>query len=90
MKKKIVIQNLFLLNRFLFKVYYCTVTAGKTISICPLYLPSSEAIIFYQLEYLLCQLPVPCTILRDFNAHHTLWGSTFCNKRGNLLFYYKQ
>jgi len=34
---------------------------------------------------LIQQLPVPYILLGDFNAHHSLWGCSSQNSKGNLI-----
>ena len=37
------------------------------------------------LQNLIDQLPSPFILMGDFNAKHTLWGESICDKWGNLF-----
>ena len=69
----------------------------KWITLCSLYLePSLESRLLgvaghqrqlelNDLQCLVDQLPRPFIILGDFNARHTLWGESSCDRWGNLI-----
>ena len=73
------------------------VNIGKKITLCSLYLePTLEnfltdhsgnprQLILADLQNLIDQLPTPFILMGDFNAKHTLWGGTICDRWGNLI-----
>ena len=44
-------------------------------TICSIYLPPTDQVTEEDMRELLEQLPAPMDLLRDFNAHNTIWGS---------------
>ena len=71
--------------------------SAKKITLCSLYLePRLEHHMFdangdnrqlniNDLQHLIDQLPTPFILMGDFNAKHTLWGNSECNRWGNLV-----
>ncbi|KAG5874739.1 hypothetical protein JTB14_011980 [Gonioctena quinquepunctata] len=53
--------------------------------ICNIYIPPDAEININDLDNLIRQLPKPCVILGDFNAHNTIWGCSSTNPRGSKL-----
>lgn len=62
-----------------------SVHLDRKISICNIYLPQSQPISTQELQHLAEQLPKPCIILGDFNAHSTLWGDNSRDERGDIV-----
>ena len=70
---------------------------GKKITLCSVYLePSLEnflldasgnprQLILSDLQDLINQLPAPFILMGDFNAKHTLWGGSVCDRWGYLI-----
>ena len=56
-----------------------------TVNICNIYSLGSQALNQQQLTDIYNQLPQPCIILGDFNAHNNLWGSNHTDSRGRLV-----
>lgn len=61
------------------------VRLASPLTICNLYLPPDRPPTSAALVALLQQLPPPHLILRDFNAHHPLWGSAWTSSRGRII-----
>ena len=63
------------------------ITINSTFTICNIYLPPSRTIDRGLLQNLYQQLPQPCLIVGDFNAHSRLWDSTRQNpdQRGSII-----
>lgn len=57
----------------------------KFISICNIYIDHRIPLTTNHLNSLYVQLPKPCIIVGDFNAHHILWGSLSSNPRGLII-----
>lgn len=57
----------------------------RDISIVSVYLPPAPAIPFQALAELFTNIPSPCIILGDLNAHHRAWGCTNNDTRGNHI-----
>ncbi|KAG5878346.1 hypothetical protein JTB14_004444 [Gonioctena quinquepunctata] len=53
--------------------------------ICNIYIPLDAGININDLDNLIRQLPKPCVILGDFNAHNTIWGCVSTNQKGSKL-----
>ncbi|KAG5889448.1 hypothetical protein JTB14_000916 [Gonioctena quinquepunctata] len=53
--------------------------------ICNIYIPPDAEININDLDNLIRQLPKPCVILGDFNAHNTIWGCSSTNPKGSKL-----
>ena len=51
-------------------------------TICNVYIPPSKLLTSQELCDLYQQLPQPCLIVGDFNAHNTLWGSSSTTRSG--------
>ena len=63
-----------------------TVHLGIRFTVCNLYIPPSRTLDANELQTLFNQLPKPCMMLGDFNAHHHRWGcQTRNNKHGEIL-----
>ena len=58
-----------------------TISTSETITICLLYLPSSEYLNIVLLSRLIDQLPAQFVICGDFNGHSMTWG---CDKNNSL------
>ncbi len=56
--------------------------AGRTISVCSVYLPPNNNISDADFDNFVLQLPKPFIILGDFNAHSPLWGDARQDHRG--------
>ena len=54
-------------------------------TICNLYNSHSHSFSLSLLQQLFDQLPQPCLIIGDFNAHHPLWGSSTDDTRGRIV-----
>ena len=64
------------------------ITINSTLTICNIYVPPSRAIDQSLLQNLYQQLPQPCLIVGDFNAHNRLWDSTYqtnTDQRGRIM-----
>ncbi len=61
------------------------VTLHKVISVCSIYLPPSKSIDQTDLNSLFAQIPPPCILVGDFNAHNTLWGGGRIDCRGKMV-----
>ena len=63
------------------------ITINSTFTICNIYLPPSSTIDRTLFQNLYQQLPQPCLIVGDFNAHNPLWDYTRQNpdQRGNII-----
>ena len=62
------------------------VTLHTSITFCSIYLPPNDNINLQALNNLYFQLPQPCIIVGDFNAHSYLWGSrNTTDSKGQLL-----
>ncbi|KAL1446969.1 hypothetical protein WDU94_012254 [Cyamophila willieti] len=57
----------------------------KFLSICNIYIPSNVQLSLSHLQSIYNQLPKPCIIVGDVNAHHSLWGSPFNDPRGDCI-----
>ena len=57
-----------------------TISTSKTITVCSLYMPTSENLNIVLLTRLIDQLPTPFVICGDFNGHGMTWG---CDKNNN-------
>lgn len=60
---------------------------NQSICVCSLYLPPdlSNKNIPCELNNLIGQLPKPFLVCLDSNAHHTLWGSDYTDRRGRII-----
>ena len=58
-----------------------TISTSKTITICLLYLPSSDYLNIVLLSRLIDPLPAQFVICGDFNGHSMTWG---CDKNNNV------
>lgn len=54
----------------------------RTVTVCSLYIAPSNHLNYRELKQLICQLPHPFLILRGFDAHNLLWGSSSRDSRG--------
>ena len=61
------------------------IATKKKITLCSIYLPPNSDIIDNDLDNLITQLPTPCMLLGDFNAHNKLWGCSHNSSRGNII-----
>ena len=61
------------------------IATKKKITLCSIYLPPNSDIIDHDLDNLITQLPTPCMLLGDFNAHNKLWGCSHNSSRGNII-----
>ena len=59
-----------------------TVQLRRQLTICNIYSSDSHPLSQQLLQDIYNQLPKPCLLLRDFNAHNVLWGSRVSNRRG--------
>ncbi|KAG5879185.1 hypothetical protein JTB14_038347 [Gonioctena quinquepunctata] len=57
----------------------------QKICICNIYIPPDAESNINDLDNLIGQLPKPCVILGDFNAHNTIWGCLSTNPSGSKL-----
>lgn len=55
------------------------------INVCNVYMSHNIVLTLAHLQSLYNQLPKPCFIVGDFNAHHFLWGSLNQNPRGRVV-----
>ena len=62
-----------------------TVKFRNRITICNIYIPPTSRISLKNLQDLYIQLPQPCTLIGDFNAHSQRWGSDNTNARGKMI-----
>ena len=61
-----------------------SVTVGREITICSVYIPPSFSLNSQHLDNLLQQLPSLYIISGDFNGHNILWGGQNNDSRGEL------
>ena len=61
------------------------ITTDTTFTICSIYLPPNEPIVMADIQNLFLQLPQPCIIAGDLNAHNYLWGNQNTDARGNII-----
>ena len=61
------------------------VSLNRVISVCNIYIPPTAHVQQQELEDLISQLQPPFIILGDFNAHHTMWGCTNVDHRGQIM-----
>ena len=61
------------------------VTLSKKVTICSIYLPSSDILSKNSLVSLIDQLPHPFMLVGDFNGHSTVWGCSDTNDRGEII-----
>ena len=61
------------------------VTLKQSFSICNIYLSPSTTFSLEELENIYQQLPHPCIIVGDFNAHNILWGSITTSPKGTIV-----
>ena len=54
------------------------------ITVCSLYLSSSDAFVFQDLVDLVDCLPPPFLICTDADSKHYIWGSDSCDRRGDI------
>uniref|UniRef100_A0A6B0UNC1 Putative rna-directed dna polymerase from transposon x-element n=1 Tax=Ixodes ricinus TaxID=34613 RepID=A0A6B0UNC1_IXORI len=57
----------------------------KALTVCSLYLPPSFTLKCSDFNSLLDQLPEPFLLMRDFNCHNPLWGSTRQDVKGKIV-----
>ena len=62
-----------------------SLTLHKVITVCSVYLPPSAKLSKSELDNLSHELPEPFIILGDMNGHHSLWGCSDRNERGEIL-----
>ena len=62
-----------------------TLQNNKHLNLLNIYAPGSRNICRTDLENILDQVDEPIMFLGDFNAHHTSWGNTRCDSRGNFM-----
>ena len=62
-----------------------TVTSGKQITICSIYLPPDLVFTYNDIHLLINQLPSPFLLLGDFNAHNPLWGGNTLDVKGRIV-----
>lgn len=62
-----------------------TLITYKTITICSIYIEPHLKITLHDIEDLFSQLPDPCVVVGDFNAHSSFWGSEKTDTRGQIL-----
>ena len=62
-----------------------SVTLDTTFTVCSIYLPPHEPIVMIDIQNLFMQLPQPCIIAGDFNAHNYLWGNQHTDAKGNII-----
>ena len=72
------------LNTFL-QAKAITISTSKTITVCSLYLPSSENLNIVLLTRLIDQLPTRFVISGDFKGHSMTWGCDKNNSRGDRI-----
>ena len=57
----------------------------QTVYIVCIYLPGDDIVSALDIENVINQIPAPCIIVGDFNAHNTMWGCNSNNSRGNMI-----
>ncbi len=62
-----------------------TIKSPINLTLCTLYLHHTDQITEFSRDHLINQLPYRFLISGDFNAHNSLWGSTFTNDRGRNI-----
>ena len=63
-----------------------TVQLRIKVTICNIYSPpSADSLTSDNIKALYDQLPKPCILLGDFNAHSQRWGCTSTNQRGRII-----
>lgn len=55
------------------------------IAIACIYIPNSTAITFSEISNIIDQLPHQSIVLGDINAHNTIWGSQYSDRRGKIM-----
>ena len=58
---------------------------NRPISVLNMYIPGRESLVKAEISGILDQIPKPCIVMGDFNAHHTVWGNQHTYQRGRLL-----
>lgn len=61
------------------------INESKQINISNLYIPEHFTLKVDHIESILSQIGNPYIIAGDFNAHHSLWGSTHTSARGRVI-----
>lgn len=61
------------------------INESKQINISNLYIPEHLTLKVDHIESILSQIGNPYIIAGDFNAHHSLWGSTHTSARGRVI-----
>ena len=56
-----------------------------TITIANIYLPGSANFVRGEMCRIINSLPNPKILVGDFNAHNTVWGNEFTDRRGRIL-----
>uniref|UniRef100_T1I2R8 Endo/exonuclease/phosphatase domain-containing protein n=1 Tax=Rhodnius prolixus TaxID=13249 RepID=T1I2R8_RHOPR len=67
------------------QMIHLTVYIPTKITVCNIYLPPAIPVTKGELTRHIRALPAPYVIVGDFNAHHTMWGSTHVSPRGRML-----
>jgi len=63
-----------------------TVQLRIKVTLCNIYSPpSADSLTSDNIKALYDQLPKPCILLGDFNAHSQRWGCTSTNQRGRII-----
>ena len=62
-----------------------TLPNGKPVNLINIYIPGSKSLCKEDLDTILDQVTTPTMIMGDLNAHHTRWGNSNCDSRGNLI-----
>ena len=68
-----------------FQAVAVSISLNKTVTLCSVYLPPSSPIDARKLDNLINQLPKPFILMGDFNSHHSLWGCTDTNDKGQNI-----
>ena len=82
---KDLIQDEITLNTQLQAIAVRITLHGKPMSVISLYLHPASKPSLRDLNNLLTQVPPPCVILGDLNAHNPIWGGTSRDQRGALV-----
>lgn len=64
----------------------CQVRVGRmTLTVVSIYIEPQISMTSAEFNSFFKRLTAPYVMCGDFNAHHTLWGSSHCDQRGNLI-----
>ena len=63
----------------------CRISTPRPITLCSIYLPPPSKWSQADLASIILQLPAPILLLGDFNAHHSLWGCSNTDGKGQEI-----